>query len=182
VPLDFELRQIAEIWITLGQSMGVVSKEDSDRGEEDVSGIILPPREIPGEEGEEGKLEAHVVGKGTWVRVTWGPYHRPTATQLQAMVGALTIANGQKPVLSQETTTTLAVNALSLGSPEDERARIEKEREAAMEQFGKDMFSDDQDDDAKAETAAAKDDAKANEDAQKKAKEKEKAEKEKAQD
>lgn len=174
VPIEDEIRQAAEIWIALGREMDVVSIEDVDRKRDDKdkkpkSGIILPPREVfedDADEDAEPKLQPHTVGEGQWVKLVWGPYQRPTATQLQAMITALTTANGQKAVLSQETTTELVVGALSLGDPQDEVNKIKAEKETAMEEFGlNDMGGDDpfggkdDDDDAKAEGAAAKNEA-----------------------
>lgn len=133
VPLGLEIRQIASIWATLAREWKVSSTE-----EENPTGIVLPPREVK-EDGKDTKYEVYQPGKGRYVDVKWGAFHRPTMIQFQAMAGALTTANGAKPVLSQQTATEIAVNLLSLGSPDDELARLEAERESAMKEMQESM-------------------------------------------
>ena len=132
IPLGDEIQQIARLWCELGRSLGVSSEE-----EEEAEGIVLPPRvtEDEGNPDADPKIEPFKAGRGRYVQVKWGVYHHPTMVQLQAMAGALTTANGAKPVLSARTTTELAAAYLSLGSPEDEMRRLREEREANMQQM-----------------------------------------------
>jgi hypothetical protein len=169
VPLESEVAQIAQLWITIGAAVGVTSIETPDE-----TGIILPPRKVEGEtvtKGEATKLEAHTVGKGKYVEVIWGEYHRPTASQLEQLATALTTANGVGKVISRQTATGIMANALNLDSTEAELLRIEEEDKQEVEDFGKTQFpgmdpagdaktqreADKADDDAaNAETTAAK--------------------------
>jgi hypothetical protein len=154
VPLTCEIQQLCEIWIDLGTNWGVVSIEDRDSDQSSDGGqqpIILPPRVIieenddedyeldengnpPAPERNETVLEPHEVGEGRWVDVQWGPYLRPTPTELLAASQALTTSNGQKPLLSQETCTSVMTGFLGAGSPEDERERMEHEKHKGMMQ------------------------------------------------
>lgn len=135
VPLGTEIRQISGLWIDLGRKHGVLSMEELDDGDQtEVEGIILPPRLIKKEGQEEPAIGVFDPGKGRYVGIEWGTYHRPTMLQLQALAGALTTVNGGKAVLSQETTTSVAVVAMGLGSPEEERERMEKEKAEAMKE------------------------------------------------
>lgn len=171
VPLTEEIRQIAQIWMTMGRTLGVLSEEDEPTQAEEIEGIVLPPRVVEtdddGEKLDEPQIETHNPGRGRWVKIEWGPYHRPTAMQLQQAAQAMAIANGQKPVISQETATKAMVRYLGADSPEAEVERLKQEREAGMEQFSAAMFPGGQDEtaieqtkrddaDAKAEIEAAK--------------------------
>ncbi len=155
VPLTCEIQQLCDLWITLGNSWGVISIEDHhmDIGrmrDAIAHPIILPPRVLvqedekdfelddkgmpPTPERKEAELEPHQVGAGRWVDVQWGPYLRPTPTELLAASQALTTANGMKPLLSQETSTAVMTGFLGNGSPEDERERLELEKHKGMVQ------------------------------------------------
>ena len=163
VPATTVLRQLASLWIALGNAWGVTSVEDPDKG-----GIVLPPLTIeepqpepaPGEPVPEPKVvtKPHEVGDGKFVNVVWPPYHVPTANQLQAMATALATANGQKATISQETATAEMVGFLGRGDPSDERRRIEEEQAKGREQFAAAMFpGGESETDVRAEKAAAAD-------------------------
>lgn len=165
VPLTDEVEQICQIWLTLGRSWGVTSMEDARlRDASEDSPIILPPHVLVDDSGDDPKLEAHAVGKGQWIEVEWGPYLRPTPTELLAASQALTTANGMKPILSQETSTTIMTGFLGAGSPEEERERIQAESEEAMEEMAEMMKSSDpsiDDERGKMDDGAAKAESKA---------------------
>lgn len=179
VPLTCEIQQVCDIWLTLGRNWGVVSIEDHHMDRPAMEGIhahpiILPPRVMLPEEtetefGADGmpelpekeppKLETHVVGVGRWVDVQWGPYLRPTPTELLAASQALTTANGMKPVLSQETSTAVMTGFLGAGSPTEEQDRIEHEQNESLRMMGASMFAKDGDDPARAAERGKQDDA-----------------------
>lgn len=130
IPLGDEIGQIAVTWATLGRNWGVTSTETPE-----TDGIILPPRVIKEGDGEKEILSVHDPGNGRYIDVQWGVFHTPTATQLQALIGALTTANGAKPILSQQTTTEIIAAILGLDSPDDENRRLREEREQAMKEM-----------------------------------------------
>ena len=161
VPLTCEIQQLCDLWLTLGNNWGVISLEDHHMDihqMRDVADhpIILPPRVVIGEdeddfeldedgmppapERSEAKLEVHKVGEGRWVDVQWGPYLRPTPTELLAASQALTTSNGMKPLLSQETATAVMTGFLGAGSPEDERERLALEQHKSMVEMGSAVF------------------------------------------
>ncbi len=133
VPLAFEIQQVAAIFLSMARVVGVGSVED-----ETPKGIILPPKRINPDDEAVPVMGVFEVGKGRHVAIKWGAYHQPTMTQMQSLVTALTTANGAKAVLSQRTTTEIAVATLSLGSVEAERKRMAEELEAEQDQTRRD--------------------------------------------
>ncbi len=152
VPLTDEIEQMCQIWMTLGRNWGVISMEDHHMDARQMAHvekhpIILPPRVMVDDDDDddgdkEPELQAHEVGKGQWIDVQWGPYLRPTPTELLGASQALTTANGQQPLLSKETATSIMVGYLGAGSPEEERDRIEAEGETALKEQEKMMFQE----------------------------------------
>lgn len=184
VPLRDVLKQISEIWRSIGKAVEIVSLEDKKAqeyqdGEVEGKGqkplMLLPPKLVdkdPGAEktssageaeGEDKVSMAHKVGTGVHVEVTWPPYHIPTAAQWQQFVTALVAATGQKPILAQETAVALLVAFAGKGDPTDEFQKLQKQAEETAAQFGASMFGDPEADktnaQAKGEDAEAKADA-----------------------
>lgn len=164
VPLTDVLKQIAEIWITLGKMVEIVNLEDpkalEGTNESDASKpvLLLPPKVTPAaeakpkpppkpgappaptEDDREPIRAAHVVGEGSHVEPTWPPYHVPTATQLQAYATALGMATGQKATVSQETAVTLLMAFLGRADPADEFRKLKKQAEEGAAMFGAAML------------------------------------------
>lgn len=87
---------------------------------------------LPERPEREKKITVHKVGTASSIRVVWSPYHKLTASQLQAMIAAMTMSNGQKPVLSQETATREVVAFLGRTDADEELDRIHEEKESGV--------------------------------------------------
>lgn len=132
-----EIRQVCDIWIAIGEAIGVGSLEDDER-----KGILLPPLieevEITEVDDEEHKnkpveIKIHEIGKAKYVEIQYRPYQKPTALALQAVTAALATATGAKQYLSTETAISIITQLLGEGSVREEACRILREKEAALE-------------------------------------------------
>jgi hypothetical protein len=153
--LAWAVRQLCQIWISIGAGIGVTSEDDPQ------DGLILPPRVFPPEPvepeeveppelGEDGLFEAaeteepeepeptlgpHVVGKGRSVRVLWPAYDQASPTDLKEITTGLTTATADK-ILSRKTATERLVSAMGLRDPEEEHRRIAEEAKAGELKLG----------------------------------------------
>lgn len=136
VPLSSEIRQIVEIWLSIGRSLGVASTEDDDEAQ--IGKLVLPPRVEKNEDGEID-VSRHDPGRARHVQIRWGEFHKLTMAQVQALLGSLVTANGANPVLSRRTATELAVTALGVGSVEDELERIAEDQKEDLASAARDL-------------------------------------------
>lgn len=130
-----EIRQVCDIFIAIGEAIGVGSLEGSEN-----KGILLPPliEEIEITEADDDKdkpvkTKIHEVGSAKYVEIQYRPYQKPTALALQAVTAALATATGAKQYLSTETAISVITNLLGEGSIREEARRILREKEAALE-------------------------------------------------
>lgn len=142
-PLRRCIREICDIFRTLGKSMGVLDAEKAAPG---AKGLRLPPDVTIDEPDDEDDLDAepsistkpYEVGEASYVNVIWPPRQLLSPTQLVSFVGALNAANAGG-LLSKES----GVEALAAArgamdaAAEKRRIRHEKARgKAALMETG----------------------------------------------
>jgi hypothetical protein len=143
VPMEDAIEQLAEMWRNIGLALGVSSTEDDD-----PEGLVLPPAllqlKVASAEGyvvEEQEVDddkrdvlcVHQVGVGRHVKIVWPPYHDMSPEGFASLATALTGMVGEKPVLSQRSGVTLALQGARLTSDVDaELEQIAVEAAEAM--------------------------------------------------
>lgn len=147
VPAARSIQQLCEKWIAMAKHHGIGRKDlqGIEGAEKEVKGILLPPyveqEDDPGsEETNEAKLETHTIGKGRHVEVIWPPHHTPTPQQLSAMATGLSVAAGNKPMISQETASHHMAAALGQEDPGAEYRRLQAELEKDREELQAGQF------------------------------------------
>jgi hypothetical protein len=153
------IEQVATVWLSMISVIGIKLRGVEGKG------IVLPPREVKAAkkadgqtrpEGEQVKLEKHVVGPGRTVVLNWPLMHSATPLDIKTIVDALTNAAGGRPILSQESAVAVAINFLELGvEPGTEIERIHAEEERKIQGLDKIMQPDVDEDDDKDETGGA---------------------------
>ena len=103
--------------------------------------LALPPRidqkPVLDERGEPtGEFTEEVIertpGEGR-IWLEWGPYFKPTAKDVQEYTYGMTTANGNKPVLSQQTCVELSANLLDRDGVEEWKKVQEEQRQQARQ-------------------------------------------------
>lgn len=132
--LTCEIEQVCDIWLRIGRKLKIVSLEEEDSSE--TGDLILPPREIKDDSDENNQrvtLKTHDAGKGTWVKIKWGPYGKMTASELQSLSAGLTTLVAAKQVISQQTATSFMTTEMGGTDPNEEFVRLKKEENEDLE-------------------------------------------------
>ena len=98
VPLQRCIREICDIFLTIGADRGVLNAEEAGP---DATGLLLPP-DVTIEEADDDDLDAepvvktapYEVGKARWVQVVWPPRQLLSPVQLKEYASALGLAEG----------------------------------------------------------------------------------------
>ncbi|MCK9513107.1 MAG: phage portal protein [Pigmentiphaga sp.] len=116
------VRQVAKIWLSILQSIG-------------VRNVDVPPRVLPSPDGSEPELTDQELGEGRWLKIDWPPYNYPTPAQLLQTAQALSLATGNKQFLSEETSTSWMLGTMGKTDPQRERQQIKAEQRQRVDEL-----------------------------------------------
>jgi hypothetical protein len=131
---EFGIKPILRDMLSAARKLATTSQElTTEEGERVVvvQPVKLPPR-VSEEEDGSTKVEERVPGTSEDLVCNWNPYFSPTWSDIKTAAEAAKLANGGKPVISQQTSVASVQTLFGVDDVHEEMERIAKDAEAEV--------------------------------------------------